>query len=162
MNEFVHWPENRWASAVVGAYGWLDTFCELLERGPDSAPDFITLDGAEGGTGAAPLPLMDVMGLPLHESLPLVIDTLKRHGLRERIKVIASGKLDARGRRMGVLHGCGFRHFGARLHVRTGLYPGLAMQQEHLPYRNHHAQRETAERAGRGGQIPAVMHYRRP
>ena len=33
------------------------------------------------------------MGLPLNESLPLVIDTLKKHGLRERIKVIASGKL---------------------------------------------------------------------
>ena len=80
--------------AVVGAYGWLDTFCELInKRGVDSAPDFITVDGAEGGTGAAPLPLIDCMGLPLNESLPLVIDTLKRHGLRERIKVISSGKL---------------------------------------------------------------------
>ena len=80
--------------AVVGAYGWLDTFCELInKRGVDSAPDFITVDGAEGGTGAAPLPLIDCMGLPINESLPLVIDTLKRHGLRERIKVISSGKL---------------------------------------------------------------------
>ena len=80
--------------AVVGAYEWLDSFCELIhKRGPDSAPDFITVDGAEGGTGAAPLPLIDCMGLPLNESLPLVIDTLKRHGLRDRIKVIASGKL---------------------------------------------------------------------
>ena len=80
--------------AVVGAYGWLDGLCELInKRGPDSAPDFITVDGGDGGTGAAPQSLIDDMGLPLRESLPLVVDTLKRHGLRERIKVATSGKL---------------------------------------------------------------------
>lgn len=80
--------------AVVGAYGWFDRFCELIHRrGVDSAPDFITVDGAEGGTGAAPQPLIDNMGLPLYEGLPLVLDTLKRHNLRERVKVVASGKL---------------------------------------------------------------------
>jgi len=80
--------------AVVGAYGWLDDLCsEILSRGAESAPDFITVDSADGGTGAAPMPLIDNMGLPLRESLPLVIDKLEEHGLRERIKVIASGKL---------------------------------------------------------------------
>lgn len=80
--------------AVVGAYGWLAGFCELIhQRGLDSAPDFITVDGAEGGTGAAPQPLIDNMGLPLYESLPLLLDTLNKFDLRERIKVIASGKL---------------------------------------------------------------------
>jgi len=80
--------------AVIGAYGWLDELCELiLARGVESAPDFITIDGGDGGTGAAPLPLIDDMGLPLRESLPLTIDTLTRHGLRERIKICASGKL---------------------------------------------------------------------
>jgi len=79
---------------VIGAYGWLDgLFDEINARGPDSAPDFITVDSADGGTGAAPLPLIDDMGLPLRESLPLLVDKLVRHGLRERIKVIASGKL---------------------------------------------------------------------
>jgi len=79
---------------VIGAYGWLDeVFDEVNRRGLDSAPDFITVDSADGGTGAAPLPLIDDMGLPLRESLPLLVDGLARHGLRERVKVIASGKL---------------------------------------------------------------------
>ena len=79
---------------VIGAYGWLDhLFTAIKERGEDSAPDFITVDGADGGTGAAPMPLIDDMGLPLRESLPLLVDKLTEHGLRERVKVIASGKL---------------------------------------------------------------------
>ena len=49
---------------VVGAYGWLEElFAEINRRGPQSAPDFITVDGGDGGTGAAPLPLMDHVGL---------------------------------------------------------------------------------------------------
>ncbi|MFT5427081.1 MAG: glutamate synthase domain-containing protein 2 [Gammaproteobacteria bacterium] len=80
--------------AVIGAYGWLDDlFSEINKRGQESAPDFITVDGADGGTGAAPMPLIDDMGLPLRESLPMVIDKLNEHGLRDRIKVICSGKL---------------------------------------------------------------------
>ena len=59
--------------AVIGAYGWLDElFAEINKRGKQSAPDFITVDSAEGGTGAAPMSLMDYMGLPIQESLPLV------------------------------------------------------------------------------------------
>ncbi len=80
--------------AVIGAYGWLDNlFNEIKTRGLENAPDFITVDGADGGSGAAPMPLIDDMGLPLRESLPLVIDKLNEHGLRDRIKVISSGKL---------------------------------------------------------------------
>ncbi len=80
--------------AVIGAFGWLDGLAEEINRrGIDSAPDFIAVDGADGGTGAAPMPLIDDMGLPLREGLPLLIDVLVRHGLRDRIRVIASGKL---------------------------------------------------------------------
>ncbi len=80
--------------AVIGAYGWLDNlFEEINARGRESAPDFITLDSADGGTGAAPMPLIDDVGLPLRESLPLLIDKLNEHGLRDRVCVIASGKL---------------------------------------------------------------------
>lgn len=80
--------------AVIGAYGWLDElFALILERGIESAPDFITVDSGDGGTGAAPMSLMDSVGLPLRESLPLVVDMIDRHGLGDRIHVIASGKL---------------------------------------------------------------------
>jgi glutamate synthase domain-containing protein 2 len=80
--------------AVIGAYGWLDNlFNDINARGRESAPDFITVDSADGGTGAAPMPLIDDVGLPLRESLPLLIDKLNEHGLRDRVCVIASGKL---------------------------------------------------------------------
>ena len=70
-----------------------DLFAEILRRGVQSAPDFITIDGAEGGTGAAPMSLLDNMGMPLREALPLAVDKLCEYGLREHVKVIASGKL---------------------------------------------------------------------
>ena len=80
--------------AVVGAYGWLDElFEEINRRGKESAPDFITVDSGDGGTGAAPMSLIDNVGLPVRESLPLVVDMLTKHGLRDRIRIIASGKL---------------------------------------------------------------------
>lgn len=79
---------------VLGSTDWLDAFCEaVLNRGSESAPDFITLDSADGGTGAAPMPLMDSVGLPLRESLPLLVNKLAQHNLRNRVRVIASGKL---------------------------------------------------------------------
>jgi glutamate synthase domain-containing protein 2 len=80
--------------SVIGAYGWIEELCALVNaRGIESAPDFITIDSGDGGTGAAPMSLMDCVGLPIRESLPLVVDILNRYGLRDRIKVIASGKL---------------------------------------------------------------------
>ncbi len=80
--------------AVIGGAAWLDSlFTKIRHRGIESAPDFITVDGAEGGTGAAPLPLIDDMGIPLGESLPMLVDKLNTYGLRGHIKVVASGKL---------------------------------------------------------------------
>ncbi|MFT5420443.1 MAG: glutamate synthase domain-containing protein 2 [Candidatus Endobugula sp.] len=79
---------------VVGHLGFFNTLCEKIhERGIKSAPDFITLDSADGGTGAAPQPLMDYMGMDIQESLPTVIDIISSYGLKPRIKIIASGKL---------------------------------------------------------------------
>ena len=80
--------------AVIGAYGWIEELCaEIIVRGPESAPDFFTVDSGDGGTGAAPMALMDNVGLTIRESLPLVSDILHKYGLRERIRIIASGKL---------------------------------------------------------------------
>ena len=80
--------------AVVGSYGFYDDlFNEINRRGIESAPDFMTIDSSEGGTGAAPMSLIDNMGTPLKESLPMIVNKLIEFGLRERIKVCASGKL---------------------------------------------------------------------
>ncbi len=79
---------------VVGSSEAWDSLFELIiERGIESAPDFITIDGGEGGTGAAPMPLMDLVGMPIREALPRMVDIRDRYGLKERIRVIAAGKL---------------------------------------------------------------------
>lgn len=78
---------------VVSSCGWLEELCALInERGEESAPDFITLDGGDGGTGAAPMSLMDNVGLTLNEALPAVENILITYQLRQRIRLIASGK----------------------------------------------------------------------
>lgn len=80
--------------SVISSSDWLEELCdEINRRGADSAPDFITVDSGDGGTGAAPMPLIDTVGLVVRESLPMLVDTLTAAGLRERIKVVASGKM---------------------------------------------------------------------
>lgn len=56
-------------------------------------PDFITVDGAEGGTGAAPIDFSNYVGVPLEDGLATVVDILQRHGIRRHIRVIAAGKV---------------------------------------------------------------------
>lgn len=67
-------------------------FHAILDK-PDDAPDFVTVDGAEGGTGAAPPEFQDSVGMPLAEGLTLTHALLKGTGLRDRVKIIASGKV---------------------------------------------------------------------
>lgn len=59
----------------------------------DIYPDFITVDGAEGGTGAAPPEFSDGVGMPLEPALIFVNNTLKNYGIRHQLKIIASGKV---------------------------------------------------------------------
>ena len=56
-------------------------------------PDFITVDGGEGGTGAAPLEFSNSIGTPLNDGIIFVHNALVGSGLRDRIKIIASGKV---------------------------------------------------------------------
>ena len=56
-------------------------------------PDFIVVDGAEGGTGAAPAEFIDHIGLPMHEALLLVHNTLVGVDLRDKVRVAAAGKI---------------------------------------------------------------------
>lgn len=63
----------------------------MLETG--ITPDFIVIDGKEGGTGAAPLEFMDHMGMPLRDGLTFVHNALTGIGVRDRIRLGASGKI---------------------------------------------------------------------
>ncbi|MCX7380809.1 MAG: FMN-binding glutamate synthase family protein [Alphaproteobacteria bacterium] len=78
---------------VAGHPGFLDEWFGHCLAHPEGCPDYIQIDGGEGGTGAAPAPLADYVGLPITQALPMVVEARDRHGLRERIRIIASAKL---------------------------------------------------------------------
>ncbi|MGH1418938.1 MAG: FMN-binding glutamate synthase family protein [Hyphomicrobiaceae bacterium] len=63
----------------------------MLETG--LSPDFISVDGSEGGTGAAPVEFADNIGAPLREGLMLVHNTLVGLGLRDKVRIVATGKI---------------------------------------------------------------------
>ena len=56
-------------------------------------PDFISIDGSEGGTGAAPLEFTDNLGMPLYDALAFITTTLIRFGLKKHIKLIVSSRI---------------------------------------------------------------------
>jgi len=79
---------------AIGGWNFVNELCDSINRrGLEYAPDFLTIDGGEGGSGAAPQTLMDHVSLPIAEALPRVVDALLQSGLRERIYVVAAGKL---------------------------------------------------------------------
>ena len=149
--------------SVVGAYGWLEALCEAIHaRGIESAPDFITVDSGDGGTGAAPMPLMDNVGLPVKEALPVVVDILIRYGLARTHQGDRLRQADHPGRsRMGILRGRRLRRFRTRLHVRSRLHPGAKVQQEYLSDRHHDARSPPTARPRPGGQINTGKEFRR-
>jgi glutamate synthase domain-containing protein 2 len=78
---------------VAGHPEFLDEWFHDCVMHPEGCPDYIAVDGGEGGTGAAPAPLADYVGLPITQALPLVAEARARHGLVERVRLVASGKL---------------------------------------------------------------------
>lgn len=75
--------------------GWKSEFvaiCKAMMQ-LDCYPDFIAVDGGEGGTGAAPLEFSNFVGMPYREGLAFVHDVLYGLGIRDRLKIIASGKI---------------------------------------------------------------------
>ena len=80
--------------AAIGGWHFVNELCDAVNRrGLEYAPDFLSIDGGEGGSGAAPQTLFDHMSLPIAEALPRVVDALLQSGLKDRIRVIAAGKL---------------------------------------------------------------------
>src|SRR5699024_7107565 len=77
---------------VIGSHHEADELARQIKE-TGKGPDFITIDGGEGGTGASYQELADSVGLPIRAALPLVDHALKKHRVRDRVKIIASGKL---------------------------------------------------------------------
>ena len=75
--------------------GKKEEFIELCEAmvATGISPDFITVDGGEGGTGAAPIEFTNILGMPLLDGLVCVHDTLMGYDLKKHIKLIAAGKI---------------------------------------------------------------------
>jgi glutamate synthase domain-containing protein 2 len=79
---------------AIGGWRFMNELAEAVNRrGLEFAPDFLAIDGGEGGSGAAPQALADHMSLSIDEALPRVVDSLIESGLRQRVRVIASGKI---------------------------------------------------------------------
>ncbi len=77
--------------AIGHSWEWFGIVKAILETG--KKPDFIVVDGGEGGTGAAPLEFINRIGTPLTEALLLVHNTLVGANLRESIRIGAAGKI---------------------------------------------------------------------
>jgi glutamate synthase domain-containing protein 2 len=76
----------------LGDPDFLDDICVAF-KATGVCPDYIAVDGAEGGTGAAPLAHTNLLGYPMLDALMMTENALIAHGLRERIKICASGKV---------------------------------------------------------------------
>ena len=79
---------------AIGGWQLMNQLTDALaRRGAGDAPDFIAVDGGEGGSGAAPQALADHMALSIDEALPRVVDALIEANLKDRVRVIAAGQL---------------------------------------------------------------------
>jgi glutamate synthase domain-containing protein 2 len=79
---------------AIGGWRFMNEMADAVHRrGLEFAPDFLTIDGGEGGSGAAPQALADHMSLSIDEALPRVVDALVESSLKQRVRVIASGKI---------------------------------------------------------------------
>ncbi|MGB0453037.1 MAG: FMN-binding glutamate synthase family protein [Bacteriovoracaceae bacterium] len=76
----------------VGRPDEIDELCKIMAE-TQIFPDFITIDGGEGGTGAAPLEFSNSIGMSLVDGLVTMTDALHKYGIRQELKIFASGKL---------------------------------------------------------------------
>lgn len=82
---------------VISSQESFDEYANLIKKrideGTNAYPDFITVDGGDGGSGAAPLEMMMTVGMVIAKALHIADSTLKRVGVREKVKLIASEKV---------------------------------------------------------------------
>jgi glutamate synthase domain-containing protein 2 len=82
---------------VISSKASFDEYAALISariaQGSSAYPDFITIDGGDGGSGAAPLEMMISVGMSISKALYIADMSLKEHGVREKVKIIASEKV---------------------------------------------------------------------
>ncbi|MGV3640491.1 MAG: FMN-binding glutamate synthase family protein [Adhaeribacter sp.] len=76
----------------IGNKQEFESLCQAMAR-QQLFPDFITIDGAEGGTGAAPLEFADGVGMPLYDALAFTHQMLQKYNCRQEVKILAAGKI---------------------------------------------------------------------
>ena len=76
----------------IGKKAEFEDLCKAMVS-TNITPDFITIDGGEGGTGAAPIEFSNSMGMPLRDGLAFAVDMLRGYDVKKQVKVIASGKI---------------------------------------------------------------------
>lgn len=104
----------------------------MIETG--TTPDFIVVDGSEGGTGAAPIEFLDHIGMPLREGLSFVNNALIGVGLRDRIKIGASGKVtSAFGMSRAMCLGADWCNSARGFMMALGCIQSLSCHTDHCP-----------------------------
>lgn len=78
---------------VIGHTAEIESIAEKMNREPGRGPDYIAIDGGDGGTGAAPLVLSSYSGLPMKQAIAVAEWALKRHRVREKVVLFAGGKI---------------------------------------------------------------------
>jgi glutamate synthase domain-containing protein 2 len=78
---------------VIGDQAEIESIAALMAAAPGRGPDFITVDGGDGGSGAAPLVLAAHAGLPMRKALAVTDAALRRHAVRDDVTLFASGRI---------------------------------------------------------------------
>jgi glutamate synthase domain-containing protein 2 len=78
---------------VVGHTDEIEMIAEKMAAEPGRGPDYIAVDGSEGGTGAAPLVLASHAGLPMKQAIAVVDIALKEYGVRDRVALLSAGQM---------------------------------------------------------------------
>ena len=127
----------------------------MLETG--IYPDFIVVDGNEGGTGAAPVEFMDHLGMPMREGVNFVHNALIGIGARDKHQARRRAVRSSTAFDIAPRHGARRRlvQFGARLHVRDRLHPIVELPYRSLPDRRHDAGPLAQPRASGAAQARA-------
>lgn len=98
LMDFIQLLREKSGGKPVGfklCIGRKEEFIELCEAMIEKniRPDFITVDGGEGGTGAAPVEFSNSLGMPLRDAVAFAYNTLLGYDLKKEIKIVASGKI---------------------------------------------------------------------